>query len=259
MADNGRLPAVAGNNARDGHARNRPGELALVKVMRPLIGAACAMALLFGVGSGMAAAATVGCGRVTTFVAPNSSGALISGDGWLIFAKPDGTSDKVILRSGTLTPSGGISGYICVATDGVYFSGLVAPGAAGYVPEPANWVTGTDVFCGTVAANPFTSGQLSGPRTFQLSGGLSGFGIFSVPTSIALPTIGSYLCGRFSIGGPSQLVALLAAGEPGYVPPGLPSTSTAPADTMATAGLAGSCLVAGLTLVALGARRSRRL
>ncbi|HEY8861468.1 MAG TPA: hypothetical protein VIN37_05165, partial [Candidatus Limnocylindria bacterium] len=63
----------------------------------------------------------------------------------------------------------------------------------------------------------------------------------------------------FSIGGPSQLVALLAAGEPGYVPPGLPSTSTAPADTMATAGLAGSCLVAGLTLVALGARRSRRL
>ena len=261
MADNGRLPAVAGNNARDGHARNRPGELALVKGMRQLIGAACAIALLLGLGSGVAAAATVGCGRVTTFVAPNSSGALISGDGWLIFAKPDGTSDKVILRSGTLTPSGGISGYICVGIDGVYFTGLLAPGAAGYIPEPADWVTGTGVYCGTVAANPFTSGQISGPRTLQLRGALSAFGggIFSVPTAIALPTIGSYICGRFVLGGPSQLVTLIATGDAGYIPQGLPNTSTAPTERTATAGLAALFLVAGLALIALGAGRVRRL
>src|SRR5205809_3944252 len=107
--------------------------------MRQLIGALCFIAILFGVAP-VADAATVGCGRVTTFVAPNSAGALNNGDGWLIFAKPDGTSEKVILRSGSLMPSGGISGYICVGIDGVYFTGLLAPGAAGYIPEPAGSV-----------------------------------------------------------------------------------------------------------------------
>jgi hypothetical protein len=238
MADRPRPPAVAGK----------------------LIGAVCAALMVLGIAASPADAATVGCGRVTTFVAPNSAGALNSGDGWLIFAKPDGTSEKVILRSGTPTPSGGITGYICVAIDGVYFSGLVAPGTAGYVPEPAGSVPGTGVYCGTVAVNPFTSGQISGPRTFQLGGALSAFGggIFTVPTSIDLPAIGSYLCGRFSLGGPSQLVALLAAGDPGYVPAGLPNTSTTPADTMAAAGFAVAFVIAGLALIALGASRSRR-
>jgi hypothetical protein len=238
MADRPRSPAVAGQ----------------------LIGAVCAALMLLGIAASPADAATVGCGQVTTFVAPNSASALNGGDGWLIFAKPDGTSEKVILRSGTLTPSGGISGYVCVGIDGLYFTGLVAPGTAGYIPEPAGSVPGTGVYCGTVAANPFTSGQISGPRTFQLGGALSAFsdGIFTVPTSIALPTIGSYLCGRFSVGGPSQLVALLAAGDPGYVPAGLPNTSTAPADTMATAGFAGPFLFAGLALIALGVSRGRR-
>ena len=258
MADNGRLPAVAGNNGRDGHARNL-GELAVVKVMRHLIGAGCAIALLFGLGSGVAAAATVGCGRVTTFVAPNSSGALISGDGWLIFAKPDGTSDKVILRSGTLTPSGGISGYICVGIDGVYFTGLLAPGAAGYIPEPADWVTGAGVYCGTVAANPFTSGQSSGPRTLQLRGALSAFGggIISVPTAIALPTIGSYICGRFVLGGPSQLVTLIAAGDARYVAQGLPNTSTAPAEATRASDILTLVVITAVAVLAVRANRSR--
>jgi len=237
MADKPRSPAVAGK----------------------LIGAICTAAILFCLAPGAADAATVGCGRVTTFVAPNSASALASGDGWLIFAKPDGTSDKVILRSGTLTPSGGISGYVCVGIDGVYFTGLVAPGTAGYVPEPAGAVPGTGVYCGTVAANPFTSGQISGPRTFQLRGGLSAYsdGIFTVPTSIALPTIGSYLCGRFSLGGPSQLVALLGAGEPGYVPQGLPNTSTDPAAPMRRPEISPLILIASLGVLALLAKRTR--
>lgn len=229
----------------------------MVIAMRYLIGALCAIALLSGVGSSVAAAATVGCGRVTTFVAPNSSGALNSGDGWLIFAKPDGTSEKVILRSGTLTASGGISGYVCIAIDGLYFSGLLTPGSTGYVPEPTNWVTGTGVYCGTVGANPFTSGQLSGARTLQLRGELSAFGggIFTVPASIALPAVGSYLCGRFEVGGPSQLVAVLQTGDPGYVPAGLPNTSTAPAGATPSLTLAGVFLITGLALVARNLRR----
>ena len=238
MADKRSLPAVAG---------------------RYFVGGLCAVAMTFAPAP-QAAAATVDCGRVTTFVAPNSAGALSGGDGWVIFAKPDGTSAKVILRSGTQTSAGSITGYICVGIDGVYFTGLLAPGTAGYVPEPADFVTGTGVSCGTVAANPFTSGQVSGPRTFQLRTGLSAFGggIFSVPTSIELPAIGSYLCGRFSVGAPSQLVALLQAGDPGYVTRGLPNTSTAAADAMPTLGLAGLLPVTGLALLALLARKSRR-
>jgi hypothetical protein len=228
----------------------------MVVVMRYLIGALLVMSLLAGISPGVAAAATVGCGRVTTFVAPNSSGALNSGDGWLIFAKPDGTSDKVILRSGTLTPAGGISGYICMGIDNLYFTGLLTPGAAGYIPEPANWVTGTGVYCGIVSVNPFTSGQISGPRTLQLRGGLSvyGEGIFSVPASIALPAVGSYLCGRFSVGAPSQLVTVLQAGDPGYVPAGLPNTSTVRTEAAPAIELVGLLAVIGM-LLALGARR----
>jgi len=134
----------------------------------------------------------------------------------------------------------------------VYFTGLVTPGTAGYVPEPAGSVPGTGVYCGTVAMNPFTSGQMSGQRTFQLGGALSAFGggIFTVPTSIDLPIIGSYLCGRFSLGGPSQLVALLA---------GLPNTSTASAASsspIALVGVAGLVLVMGLLVLVSGATRA---
>jgi hypothetical protein len=236
MADKPRPPAVAGQ----------------------LIGALCAVAILFCLAPGVADAATVACGRVTTFVTPNSAGALNGGDGWLIFAKPDGTSEKVILRSGTLMPTGGISGYVCVGSDGVYFTGLVAPGTAGYIPEPTGSVPGTGLYCGIVATNPFASGQISGPRTFQLGGALSAFGggIFSVPTSIDPPAIGSYLCGRFSLGGPSQLVAVLRAGDPGYVASGLPNTGTAPADAGSGLGLLGLVLVIGGASLALLARPS---
>ena len=80
--------------------------------MRCLIGALCAASLLFAAAPSAAAAATVGCGRVTTFVGPNAAGSLPSGDGWVIFVKPDGSSDKVILRAGTQV--GTLSGYICI-------------------------------------------------------------------------------------------------------------------------------------------------
>jgi hypothetical protein len=232
---------------------------ATVRGMRLLIGALCSIALLFVAAPVAVNAATVGCGRVTTLVAPNAAGSLNNGDGWLIFAKPDGSSEKVILRSGSLTPVGGISGYICVGIDGVYFTGLLAPGTTGYIPEPANWVTGTGVYCGTVATNPYTSGQISGPRTLQLTGGLSAFGagIFKVPSEIALPTVGSYLCARFEVGAPSVLATILRAGDPGYLAAGsLPSTSTAPDEGISVVVLAGLVFVAALTMSGLRRRRN---
>lgn len=226
--------------------------------MRYLIGALCAVAILFGAAPGGAAAATVGCGRVTTFVAPNGGGSLPSGDGWVIFAKPDGSSEKVILRAGTQVPT--LSGYICIGSEGVYSTGVIAPGTAGYIPEPAVFVTtGTAVYCGTAAANSLTTGQGSGPRTFELrvTSGPGGGGRFSVPESIALPTIGSYLCGQFAQGVPMNgLLAVLRAGDPGYVAAGsLPSTSTAPESRTSVIGLA--CLVLA-ALLALVIRRMTR-
>ena len=224
--------------------------------MRYLIGALCAAAIVLGAAPSVAVAATVGCGRVTTFVGPNAAGSLPSGDGWVIFAKPDGTSEKVVLRSGTQV--GTLSGYICIGSEGVYSTGVIAPGASGYVPEPANFVTGTGLYCGDVAVNPYTTGQISGPRTLQLRGALSAFGdgIFSVPTSIALPTAGSYLCGRFEVGAPSVLVTILRVGDPGYIAAGLPNTSTAPEGTMSALGLAGLVLVASLALFGLRSTRN---
>ncbi len=231
--------------------------------MRYAIGLLCSLALLFGVSATGAAAGTVGCGRVTTFVAPDSASALSSGDGWVIYAKPDGTSDKIIIRSGALSPNGSMAGYVCLELDGFYFAGVLAPGGPGYIPEPANWVTGTGVYCGTVAVNPFSSGQLSGPTTFQLAGGLSAYslGIFRVPASITPPKIGSHLCGRFEVGGPSQLVALLAAGDPGYIAAGLPNTSTSASGTTSTplAGASRAAVLSILVVIELGlVGRTRR-
>ncbi len=227
--------------------------------LRYLIGALCAVALLCGIAPSWAAAATVGCGRVTTFVAPNGAGSLPSGDGWVIFAKADGSSDKVILRSGTQV--GTLSGYICIGSEGVYSTGVIAPGAAGYIPEPAVFVTpGTAVYCGIVAANSLTTGQGSGPRSYELrvTSGPGGGGRFSVPESIALPTVGSYLCGQFAQGVPMNgLLVVLRAGDPGYVAAGsLPSTSTASDSGALVAALVGLVLVAALALLGLRIRRN---
>lgn len=219
--------------------------------MRYLIGVLCAVVIVFGAAPDVANAATVGCGRVTTFVGPNAAGSLLSGDGWVIFVKPDGTSEKVILRAGTQV--GTLAGYICIGSEGVYSTGVLAPGVAGYISEPANWVTGTGLYCGTVAANPFTSGQISGPRTLQLGGALSAFGqgIFSVPTAMALPTVGSYLCGRFEVGAPSVLASTLRDSDPGYIVAGLPGTSTASTDSISAISLVALILIMGLALFGL--------
>jgi hypothetical protein len=230
--------------------------------MRYLIGALCAAAILFGAVPSAAAAASVGCGRITTFTAPNSVSSNAGGDGWLIYAKPDGTSDKVIIRSGTVTPDGPIAGYVCLGLDGFYFTGLLAPGTVGYIPEPASWLTGTGVYCGIVAVNPFTSGQISGPNTFRLGGALTAFGqgIFSVPASIASPQVGRYLCGRFAVGAPSQLMTVLVFGDAGYVVAGLPNTSTAgspPRSVPAVAAL-GAALLAMFGLRVVGGRTRER-
>jgi hypothetical protein len=233
--------------------------------MRYLIGALCAVAILFGAAPSVAnAAATVGCGRVTTFVAPNSAGAQRNSDGWVIFLKPDGSSEKVILRAGTQV--GTLSGYVCVGIDGVYFTGLLAPGTAGYIIEPLEWLPADSVvYCGIIAANSITTGQGSGPRTYELhvtSGPAGGRGPFGVPDSIPLPALGDYLCGRFARGAPMMgLLAVLRTGDPGYVAAGsLPGTSTsAPARSSLPALAAfGATLSAVFGLFGLCRERIRR-
>lgn len=203
-------------------------------------------------------AATVECGRITTLVAPGSSAALVTGDGWIIIVKPDGTSTKAILRAGTVSPTGAIAGYVCFGVDSVYLAGLLAPGTPGYLTEPLIWVTpGTAVYCGTVAPNSIATGQGSGPRTFELqvTSGPGGGGRFAVPESLPLPAIGSYLCGRFAPGAPvNGLLAVIVAGEPGYVVARLPQTSTdAPSDRRAAL----AAVAVGVLLVAMAIRRSR--
>ena len=127
------------------------------------------------------------------------------------------------------------------------------------------------VYCGVVNANSVTSGQGSGPRSYELqvTSGPGGGGRFAVPESIALPTIGSYICGQFVQGVPmNSLVSLLRPGDPGYV--AQPGTATiAPAPSAAapaaqpglTLGfiellLIGLALFAAMALLALRSRRS---
>ncbi len=77
------------------------------------------------------------------------------------------------------------------------------------------------LYCGVVKANSVTFGEGSGPRILEFqvtSGPDGGGGRFSVPESIPLPAIGSYICGQFEQGAPSMgLVALVRPGDPGYV------------------------------------------
>ena len=205
----------------------------------------------------VARAATVECGRITTFVAPGSSAALVTGDGWIIIVKPDGTSTKAIIRAATIGPTGAIAGYVCFGVESAYFAGLLAPGTPGYITEPLIWVTpGTAVYCGTVAPNSIATGQGSGSRTFELqvTSGPGGGGRFAVPESLPLPAIGGYLCGRFAQGAPvNGLLAVIVAGESGYVVAGLPQTSTdASSDQLAAL----AAVAVGMLLVATAIRRS---
>src|SRR5437762_2496666 len=77
------------------------------------------------------------------------------------------------------------------------------------------------VYCGIVKANTVTSGAGSGARVFEFTTSTGPGGSeqrFSVPDSMALPTVGSYICGQFEQGAPSMsLVTLLRPGDPGYV------------------------------------------
>lgn len=128
----------------------------------------------------------------------------------------------------------------------------------------------TVVGCGVVAANSITAGEGSGPRTFELREvvGASG-GRFSVPEAMALPTIGSYICGQFNQGAPSSsLVALLRPGDAGYIAQAgttplagsLPSTTTAQSQTGTLGTQLGSLVIglAAVTGVGLLLARSRR-
>ncbi len=92
----------------------------------------------------------------------------------------------------------------------------------------------TVVGCGVVAANAVVSGAGSAPRTFELRDIGAIGGRFSVPETMPLPTLGSYICGQFDQGAPfSRLVALLHPGDPGYTARAgiLPSTTTAHSQT----------------------------
>jgi hypothetical protein len=113
------------------------------------------------------------------------------------------------------------SALFCVPVLASSWSGVVDAAGPGTVV----------VLCGVVAANPTTSGEGSGPGTFELrvtSGppGTAPTSVFGVATSVPQPTIGSYICGEFQEGVPMNgLMTLLRPGDPGYVARSLPSTS----------------------------------
>lgn len=222
--------------------------------MRYLIVAICTLALLGGTTPAAAAGPIVDCGRVTTFVPPNSPGALNGGDGWVIVARSDGTSEKAIIRAGMQL--GELSGYVCLAIDGIYVSSVVTPEMPRYIPEASTFVPqGTAVYCGIVIPNSITSGQGSGLRTyeFQVTSGPGGGGRFGVSNALPLPIVGTYICGRFAQGVPMNgLLGYLSPGDPGYVVNTLPSTSTSPTGELGAAALT-SVLVAMLLLAGLGA------
>ena len=115
------------------------------------------------------------------------------------------------------------------------------------------------ILCGIVAANPVTSGEGSGPRTYQLqvtSGppGAASSPLFGVAAAIPLPTVGGYLCGEFQGGVPMMgLVALLRTGDPGYVTSSLPSTSTQSDASVPTTPIEFVVAVLLFALAALGA------
>jgi LPXTG-motif cell wall-anchored protein len=117
------------------------------------------------------------------------------------------------------------------------------------------------LYCGVVAANPTTSGEGSGPNTYELrvtkgpTGAAASF-TFGVAQSIALPTIGTYICGQFAEGAPmNALMTLVRPGDPGYVASTLPSTSTLP---NTGAGMGVWLLLTGfVALAGVGLHRSR--
>lgn len=127
------------------------------------------------------------------------------------------------------------------------------------------------VYCGIVKANSVASGAGSGPRVLELQASTGPGGAeqrFSVPESIPLSTVGSYICGQFEQGAPSMaLVALMRPGDPGYVAqPGVPVASGAPQaitppQTGLTLGffelLLGLAAFAAVTLIVMRSRRSR--
>lgn len=213
--------------------------------MRYLLIAVGALAIVLFALPAATSAATVGCGRVTTFVAPDSTGALRNGDGWMIFVKVDGSSEKVIIRSGRLTSTGSIGGYVCVSIDGVYFNGVLAPGTAGYIPEPPGSVrnlpsTSTPLEkCGKVTAYDFVQ-SLTNPGTLAvddvrfvvgLPGGFRRSDIPPLTMPFAQIRLGQTVCVRGLVD-PLPGAWHLLSGEVVIVA-GLPATSTAAANTRA--------------------------
>lgn len=211
-------------------------------------------------------AATVSCGRVTTFVAPDSAGALTSGDGWMILAKTDGSSEKIIIRSGRLTSTGSIGGYVCVSVDGLYFNGVLAPGTAGYIPEPFGRLPSTSTpldKCGKVTAydfvvSPNNAGTLTvdGVRfVVGLPGGFRRSDIPPLTVPFASVRLDQTVCVRGLVD-PLPGGWHLLSGEVVIVS-GLPATSTAGASTdrMQVLITMAVALVAALSFY--GARRAR--
>ena len=94
------------------------------------------------------------------------------------------------------------------------------------VPTPGFAVPKTsgelfNVACGVIADNPTKTGAGSAPNTFVLRS-LAGeqVVVFGWPSGLPLPTLGSYMCGRFIGGAPFLgLTAFVRPGDADYLPP----------------------------------------
>lgn len=99
----------------------------MAALVRYLISALCAVAILLAAPADTAVAASSACGRVTAYVL------CVTAPGYVVLTT-DRTNATVIAPAGTT--SAGLSGYVCLGVDRDALTGLLTPGMVGYFPEP---------------------------------------------------------------------------------------------------------------------------
>jgi hypothetical protein len=118
------------------------------------------------------------------------------------------------------------------------------PAPTGSTNPPTPTVVASLVRCGMLAANSITSGQGSGPNTFELRSptGVS-IARFGWPGS-GQPALGTYICVRLIAGAPiGGFGGLVGPGEPGYIASSWAATCGTVSDLVASTSTAGGSFV----------------
>ena len=107
---------------------------------------------------------------------------------------------------------------------------MAAPTATPTTPTKTNNPTTNDLFCGVLTENTITSGQGSGPNTFELRPttsvrtGTLGSARFGGWLSVDRPALGTYVCVWLGQGAPiGGFESQVRSGDPGYIAEILPN------------------------------------